>query len=87
MAKKPTFTVPQDQYIDTSDLPSGPPPFVPPCTYLREKKSGRLHPYNEQMAARGDLVEAYEGPIVEPPPPPLRMSPRAHRHEAVGAAA
>ena len=42
------------------------PPVVPPCKFLREKATGIIHAYTEAIAARGDLVEAYDGPLSGP---------------------
>ena len=36
------------------------------CRGLREKATGMLHPYNEEMAKRSDLVEAYNGEYYDP---------------------
>lgn len=67
MAKaRPKFSAPREQLTSSPDVPEGPPPVVEPCAYLREIKTGRVHPYTAAMAQRGDLVEAYDG---EPPTP------------------
>jgi hypothetical protein len=36
------------------------PQFVGEGQWLREKKSGFVHPWNEAMAQRSDLVELYD---------------------------
>ena len=63
---RPKFTAPQSRAVndDTDpEVPAGAPPMVEPCEFLREIATGRVHPYSELMARRGDLVEAYDGPI------------------------
>ena len=50
---------PGDEYMNHA------PPIIPPCEFLREKRTGVIHAYSEQMARRGDLVEAYDGPLPE----------------------
>lgn len=60
------FTAPQSQAVNDHvdpEVPAGAPPIVERCEFLREIASGRIHPYSELMARRGDLVEAYDGPI------------------------
>lgn len=63
------------------DVPEGRPPFIEEARYLVEKATGIIHPYTEAIAARGDLVEAYNGALpktgrLEPtqPPPPRRAA-------------
>lgn len=45
------------------EVPAGRPPVVTTGRYLREKATGILHPFTPAIAARGDLVEAYDGPL------------------------
>ena len=53
------FHVPPSEPIER-DFNSAPKPLQP-CRWLREKATGVLHPYSEEMAKRSDLVDAYDG--------------------------
>jgi hypothetical protein len=55
------FTVPQPSVQEIADGVVTTPPTVEPCIWLEEIATGHLHPYNERMAQRGDLVRAYVG--------------------------
>ncbi|MGF6599791.1 hypothetical protein P3T23_004525 [Paraburkholderia sp. GAS448] len=92
---RPRFTLPADPRPRAGDDENlnGPPPVVPPCGYLREKATGMVHVYSEEMARRGDLVEACDGPddsrpevVVAPPPPPPPPRPASARRAADTAA-
>jgi hypothetical protein len=67
------FLMPPEEAIESAqdeELLNQAPPVIERCPYLREKATGVLHVYNEHMARRGDLVEAYWGepaPVIEPP--------------------
>lgn len=45
------------------EVAAGRPTPVARARYLREKATGILHPYTADIAARGDLVEAYDGDV------------------------
>ncbi|RQH06627.1 hypothetical protein [Paraburkholderia dinghuensis] len=89
---KARFTLPADPRppaAEGEDL-NGAPPVVPPCAYLREKATGTVHVYSEEMAKRGDLVEACDDPQAQfippappPPPAPPATPARARRAESV----
>jgi len=46
---------PDPRVVD--DLNVAPPMIPPTFTHLRERLSGIIHPWNPEMAERGDLVE------------------------------
>lgn len=53
-----TVSLPQFGADDELNQPMVPVPDTYP--YLREKRTGHIHPYNEAMAQRSDLVEGYD---------------------------
>jgi hypothetical protein len=100
MANK--FLVPPEEALQNAsdeEMLNLAPPVVEPCPYLREKASGALYPFNEHMARRGDLVEAYFGEpavVIKAPtsveltlaevasPKPPKPGARRGTHSAVG---
>jgi len=40
-------------------------PVVPLCRYLKNKVSGEVYPYSDDLAARGDVVEQYNPSLAE----------------------
>lgn len=72
-----------ERFSNDEDL-NGPPPVISPCLYLREKATGMIHAYNEAMARRGDLVEAFEGdPDEVDAKPKLKRGPKKMDKESV----
>lgn len=56
------FTVPSGNAEPEQEFNRAPVPLAP-CRFLREKRTGFIHHYSEELAKRSDLVEPYDGEL------------------------